>query len=445
MMADDFDYEYHNSGKFKDGDGLQSWIPTIIMLFCFFPVGFAMLIYKLFGLSGRRRSADVGQHPYDVERNRARQAGARRRPDAGEARAAAQEARREANAAAQEVYQAAREVRREAKAAAEEVRQQVSYTRPAARPPKKKKGKASGKPPRRKAEEGRGLTIWGAIAAGVFGLASLVSLADLLSSGGSSSLFTNGFARVLTPLAFCGAGLVMLHYGIQKGKRAKRYRKYLALIGRRESISVISLAQAMGVSVHRACDDLQDMLDIGLIPLGFLDMGSGRLILNDEGLQDVAQAKPQKPKAEPAAPKGLEREDQVLMEIRLVNDAISDEEVSRKIDRIGEITGKIFAYLRDKPDKEGQLRSFLSYYLPTTLKILRAYAQMEAQGIEGDNITAAKDRIEGMMDKVVDGFEKQLDKLFQDDAMDITTDVAVLERMLDKDGLGGGQGLQLGG
>ena len=86
----------------------------------------------------------------------------------------------------------------------------------------------------------------------------------------------------------------------------------------------------------------------------------------------------------------------------------------------------------------------MGYYLPTTLKILRAYAQMEAQGIEGENIKAAKSRIEGMMDKVVDGFEKQLDRLFQDDAMDIATDVEVLERMLDKDGLGG-QGMTLGG
>lgn len=90
------------------------------------------------------------------------------------------------------------------------------------------------------------------------------------------------------------------------------------------------------------------------------------------------------------------------------------------------------------------MRSFLSYYLPTTLKILRAYARMEEQGVEGENIRSAKARIEGMMDKVVEGFEKQLDKLFQDDAMDIATDVQVLERMLEKDGLSGG-GMTLGG
>ena len=62
----------------------------------------------------------------------------------------------------------------------------------------------------------------------------------------------------------------------------------------------------------------------------------------------------------------------------------------------------------------------------------------------GENITAAMKRVEGMMDKVVEGFEKQLDKLFQDDAMDIATDVQVLERMLEKDGLSGG-GMTLGG
>ena len=118
-----------------------------------------------------------------------------------------------------------------------------------------------------------------------------------------------------------------------------------------------------------------------------------------------------------------------------MNDEIPDEVMSAKIDRIEEITGKILRYQKEHPNKEGQLRTFLNYYLPTTLKILRAYAQLDAQGIEGQNISAAKKRIEDMMDQVVSGFEKQLDKLFQDDAMDITSDVEVLENMLKKDGL----------
>ena len=81
----------------------------------------------------------------------------------------------------------------------------------------------------------------------------------------------------------------------------------------------------------------------------------------------------------------------------------------------------------------------MSYYLPTPLKILRAYGQLESQQIAGENITAAMTRIEGMMDKVVEGFEKQLDQLFQGDTMDITADVDVLEQMLARDGLTGEQ------
>ena len=138
---------------------------------------------------------------------------------------------------------------------------------------------------------------------------------------------------------------------------------------------------------------------------------------------------------EETAQQAAAREDDILREIRQVNDQIPDEAMSAKIDRIEEITGKILRYQKEHPNKEGQLRTFLNYYLPTTLKILRAYAQLDAQGIEGENISAAKKRIEDMMDQVVSGFEKQLDKLFQDDAMDITSDVEVLENMLKKDGL----------
>jgi len=174
--------------------------------------------------------------------------------------------------------------------------------------------------------------------------------------------------------------------------------------------------------------------------MGYLDLGSDQLFLTDDGIQDRPKEEPEKA---PAPPKEVEGAEAVLTEIRALNDAIEDPEMSRKIDRIGEITGNIFAYLREKPDKEGKLRSFLSYYLPTTLKILGSYAQLEAQGVEGENISAAKERIEGMMDKVVEGFEQQLDRLFQDDAMDITSDVAVLERMLEKDGLGN-SGMTLG-
>ena len=137
-------------------------------------------------------------------------------------------------------------------------------------------------------------------------------------------------------------------------------------------------------------------------------------------------------------------ENAILAEIRAINDAIDNEKLSAQIDRVGVITAKILDYQKAHPEKEAELHSFLSYYLPTTLKILRTYAQLEDQEVAGENITAAMSRIEGMMDKAVEGFEKQLDRLFQGDVMDITTDVEVLERMLAKDGLSDQGGLTLG-
>ena len=133
-----------------------------------------------------------------------------------------------------------------------------------------------------------------------------------------------------------------------------------------------------------------------------------------------------------------------IREMKRLDENIADPGISADIVRLEQVSARIFDEVRTHPEKLPQIRRFLDYYLPTTLKILRAYAQLEDQEVEGENITAAMERIEGMMDKVVEGFEKQLDLLFQGDAMDITADVEVLERMLAKDGLSGQEGMTLG-
>ena len=269
--------------------------------------------------------------------------------------------------------------------------------------------------------------IVGGIIAGVFGLGLLSIISEIISYGWYSF-----YVEELFPVGgFFFGGLVCLYAGVRKRKQAKRFKKYLAYIGKNTSISLAALSAAMGVKEKVICEDLQAAA--GVLPMGYIDLAAGRLVLSDEGISDSVPSEP-----EPEPVKTEEDDNAILQEIREVNDAIPDEVMSAKIDRIGEITGKILDYQRSHPSKSGQLRSFLNYYLPTTLKVLRAYAQLDAQGIEGENISAAKKRIEGMMDQVVDGFEKQLDKLFQDDALDITSDVEVLENMLRKDGLSGG-------
>lgn len=279
-------------------------------------------------------------------------------------------------------------------------------------------------------KKGRRLATIGGILAVLFGLCTVIEAVDCLWILPDIAWY---FSEIIPLLCFTAGGAGCLWAGLRKKKQARKFRKYLAMVGRQTSLDLSTLASAAGVSVKKVQDDLEDMLDAGLFPQGYLDYGRSRLILSGDGL---TARKPPKAAPTPSA------EDAILAEIRQVNDAVSNEKVSAQIDRIGVITAKILDYQKSHPEKAPQLHSFLSYYLPTTLKILRAYAQLEAQGVEGQNITAAMGRIEGMMDKVVEGFETQLDMLFQGDAMDITTDVEVLERMLQKDGLSG-QGMTL--
>ena len=128
----------------------------------------------------------------------------------------------------------------------------------------------------------------------------------------------------------------------------------------------------------------------------------------------------------------------LLRQLREVNDAIPDPVMTAKISRLEDVSGRIFALAKKDPDKKAQLQKFMDYYLPTALKLLNTYAQLSAQDVQGTNITEAKQSIERSMDLLITAFENQLDKLFASDALDVSTDIAALEGMLNLDGLTGG-------
>ena len=383
--------EYQPKGN---SGSLTSWIIPILFLFIFPPIGVLLVVLKLFSGSRPR-----GRHPYYAQQEGTGPIGAR-------------------TTAAQPAAPG----------------QKTKKTRT------RKNGSADlvGK----LMQKGKKLTTFGALLSAIFAfviVSSLYNSAYWLLNG-EFHWFVSDLFNMLPNFCFLAAGLGCLWAGIRKRKQANRYRTYLAMIGPRKSISVSSLSSAAGLSLSRVREDLEDMLAEGIFPTGFLDYGGDLLVLSGEGLKDVPSA----PAAAPQPPKGEQNEeDAILSEIRAVNDAVANEKLSAQIDRIGVITAKILEYQHSRPEKAPQLHSFLSYYLPTTLKILRAYGQLESQEISGENITSAMERIEGMMDKVVEGFEKQLDQLFQGDAMDITADVEVLERMLAKDGLSSNQGMTL--
>lgn len=130
---------------------------------------------------------------------------------------------------------------------------------------------------------------------------------------------------------------------------------------------------------------------------------------------------------------------EAVSEMKRLDDAIADEKISKDIRRMESVCQGIFDQVRADPSKLPQIRQFMDYYLPTTLKLLNSYARMDSAGVNGENITKTKERVEGIMDTIVTAFEKQLDSLYGAEAMDISTDISVLETMLSREGLLGRQ------
>ena len=126
---------------------------------------------------------------------------------------------------------------------------------------------------------------------------------------------------------------------------------------------------------------------------------------------------------------------EMLAAIRHENDLIPDEKLSFQMDELERVSGQIFRTVIDKPDKAPQIRRFMDYYLPTTLKMLKGYRTLGERQVSGENAASTRAKVEDAMSVVLKAFEKQLDVLYHDDMLDISTDVEVLEQMLRSDGL----------
>ena len=277
-------------------------------------------------------------------------------------------------------------------------------------------------------------------------------------------------------------------------KRYALFRRYANTIGSRASVDIRDLASRIGKPASEVVADLQSMIDQGIIGGdAYIDRGlmtlhldsnvvetdfvnstvnvyvntvmdqSGSVLRPEQRVRpgvkeervsaqgakestttSTAEQTPSERDAHTVRPvqttprkSGTDNADfeAKLQEIRRLNEAIEDERVSERIDRIGELTSRIFRVVREKPERAEEVRRFMNYYLPTTLKLLKSYSLMEKQSYQGENIQASRKKIESVLDTLVAAFEKQQDRLFQSDALDVETDIRVLETMMTSDGL----------
>ena len=176
-----------------------------------------------------------------------------------------------------------------------------------------------------------------------------------------------------------------------------------------------------------------------ILAMGLCRSGAKRAGANADRAAQAAEASTSKPASTGNAEldKTLKDGALALEEMRRLDRNIEDEKISADIVRLQQTSEKIFDYVKEHPDKLSDIRKFMNYYLPTTLKILNAYDRMDAAGISGENIDATKKKVEQMMATISQAFDRQLDALFGDEALDISTDITVMEQMLQREGLGG--------
>ena len=246
-------------------------------------------------------------------------------------------------------------------------------------------------------------------------------------------------------------GGTMIGSGIGKLKQIGRFKVYRKALGQKTVCALENLAQSVGKTEKYVLKDVQRMIRQGLFREGHLDKEKTRLITSNETYRQFEQSRlqleqRQKEEAEakarraattvsPQVQEVLDKGEAFLMQIRKCNDEIPGMEISRKISRMEDIVERIFDRAEKDPSIIPDLKKLMNYYLPMTVKLLNAYAEMDAQPVQGETILASKQEIEGTLDTLNLAYEKLLDDLFADTALDVSSDISVLNTLLAQEGL----------
>lgn len=270
-----------------------------------------------------------------------------------------------------------------------------------------------------------------------FALALLALFGIFVSSG------SMGFSGVMFVLSCIIGAAATAGSGINMKKAMSRYASYLAVMGSNKAVEIAGLAKKTGIKEERVEKDLQKMIDKGYFAKGaYLNKELGYFFASTEADEELSQAikAARKKTAEAAKAEAAKQSanvyEQFIMQIKDVNDRIPGEEMTAKINTLEDITKEIFAIVQKEPEKRPKIDRFMSYFLPTTLKLLESYATLDKSNAEGDNITQSKQSIETAMNSIVDGFRHQLAELYKTDTLNIETEIDVLTQMMDRETAG---------
>ena len=416
----------------KNNSGWYSW-PVIIILFAVgaWPIALALLFLNIFS-DGKKAGKGTGAAGtrtagYDAQARSAVEQAIRRaeaKVDRAEGKVD-QAFGRAGESVDQAVERALAQMERTIDRAARQVEGAGKSPRRAAPPPPKAKPAKEKKPKTKPA--GVMLRIFGAVALFV----GVCIAGDFMSEAlqGYGVDLDDFFAA----LSFLGAGGIMFFRGRYLNKMSRRSQRYILAIGNTDAMPIDEIAKRVNRKPAQAEKELQKLIDKGYLGEdAYIDYERGYFLRFGATLEEEEPAVREAP-VQPTPKEVQEGYSGILRNIRRANDRIADPVLSRKIDRLEQISAQIFKEVEEHPEKRNSIHTFFDYYLPTTQKLLDTYADFEETGVEGENLREAKERIEQTMDLIVAGFEHQLDQLYSADAMDVASDIKVMEAMLKRD------------
>lgn len=253
---------------------------------------------------------------------------------------------------------------------------------------------------------------------------------------------------------------ILLAAGVKKIGKARRFRAYVKKLGYKEYGNIKELAQQINKPIKFVIKDIDNMIQKGWFKQGHFDAQKTCLITSHEAYQQYAELEEQRKKQaeqekqaahqaevkrkaqeeasaklSPQVREVIQAGEEYVRIIRECNDAIPGEEISDKIYKIEKVVDSIFDRVEKNPESVSDLHRMMEYYLPTTVKLLKAYESLDAEPVQGENILNSKREIEKTLDTLNTAFEKLLDSLFEDTAWDLSSDISVLNTMLAQEGL----------
>lgn len=291
----------------------------------------------------------------------------------------------------------------------------------------------------------QGKITWGALL-GIFGAWKLLGALEML---GIASPFT-----MIKSMAIYGAVFGIGVYQFLKGKkfvsRAERYSRYMKVLEYRKCASIEELASAVGKSGKKVVKDLEFMIEKKWFLEGRLDPKKSQFLLTNEVyeqyclgeqgriLKEQEEQEKQRIENDPVQKelsKLLGEGERYVKEICRLNDEIIGEDISKQLDDLEEIVASIFETIKRKPEKMPELRKLMQYYLPMTVKVVTSYRDFENERVPSIQLEESKQEIKETLEKVKVAFVTLREKLFQEDVLDVSTDLDVLEAMMSQEGL----------